>query len=440
MSVIAEPQNLDAESSVLGAILLSHTTLPAVVGSGVRPEHFYRPTHGLIYAAMLELHDAGRGIDLLTLTEHLRSTGRLEDIGGKAKVELLAGSVPDVGNLRDYARIVVEKAHDRSMRSAAYELIAAIDGGDDDRRHAAMASLAAPKTERVVSTSTAEQLATRAFQRYSESESDLELFPLPEIGGRTPRGDDRLNEMLAGGLRPGEYVGCGGHTGHGKSVLTDQWLEVQTGRGCESRLYLTEMTEDERVDRIVSRLSGVSLSNIRWRRWNDRHRSAALRALEQFAALPFSITSAHDWTVEEIRLHLDFSSVQAVAVDTLHDIARPPTMGEEPGLRHISSQLRAAAKSKGRERALWAVIHLNDVRNDKDYPPIPVNRDIRGTGMIIRHLDTCVMVWQHPDDDGSPGGEGILRVTKARSGEVGQVPAFFSGSRVRWMPSAGEGS
>src|SRR3954464_4777405 len=118
----APPQNLEAEQSVLGAVLLSDTALPAlIIDERLRPEDFYREAHGHIYQAMLDLNVMGEPVDALTLVEHLNQPGRRGAGGGRATVELLAGSVPAVGNVRQYARIVRENAMLRRLLHTAYE-------------------------------------------------------------------------------------------------------------------------------------------------------------------------------------------------------------------------------------------------------------------------------------------------------------------------------
>src|ERR687898_3400356 len=89
---VAPPQNLEAEQSVLGAVLLSDTALPAlIIDERLHPDDFYRESHGRIYQAMLDLHTLGEPVDALTLVEHLKQAGDLEDVGGRAAVDLLAG-------------------------------------------------------------------------------------------------------------------------------------------------------------------------------------------------------------------------------------------------------------------------------------------------------------------------------------------------------------
>ena len=123
----APPQNLEAEQSVLGAVLLSDTALPAlIIDERLQPEDFYREAHGLIFQAMLDLHTVGEPVDALTLVEHLKQSGLLDRVGGRAAVDLLAGSVPAVGNVRQYARIVRENAMLRRLLHASYEIQARV--------------------------------------------------------------------------------------------------------------------------------------------------------------------------------------------------------------------------------------------------------------------------------------------------------------------------
>src|SRR5918996_2202217 len=124
---VAPPQNLEAEQSVLGAVLLSDTALPAlIIDERLRADDFYREAHGRIYQAMLDLHTVGEPVDALTLVEHLKQAGELEAVGGRAAIDLLAGSVPAVGNVRQYARIVRENAMLRRLLGAAYEIQAKV--------------------------------------------------------------------------------------------------------------------------------------------------------------------------------------------------------------------------------------------------------------------------------------------------------------------------
>ncbi len=123
IGVIAPPHNLDAEQSVLGAILLSDRSLYAlVIEEGLRAEDFYRDRHGLIYEAMLALYNESEPVDVLTVSDRLRQTGKLDAAGGSAVVDELTGVVPAAGHARRYAQIVRENALLRRLLAASYDI------------------------------------------------------------------------------------------------------------------------------------------------------------------------------------------------------------------------------------------------------------------------------------------------------------------------------
>jgi replicative DNA helicase len=120
---LVPPHNLEAEQSVLGAILLADTTLYGlVINEGLRPEHFYREQHATVYRAMLELYEESREIDVLTVTEQLRQQGKLDEVGGAAMVDALAGAAPAAGNVREYARIVHNNALLRRLLTTTQQI------------------------------------------------------------------------------------------------------------------------------------------------------------------------------------------------------------------------------------------------------------------------------------------------------------------------------
>src|SRR5438045_942874 len=126
-TVIAPPHNLDAEQSVLGAILLSDRTLYAlVIDEGLKADDFYRERHSAIYESILELYAENDPVDVLTVTEHLRARGKLDDVGGPAAVDALAGAVPAAGNARRYAQIVRDHALMRRLLTTTYEIQAGV--------------------------------------------------------------------------------------------------------------------------------------------------------------------------------------------------------------------------------------------------------------------------------------------------------------------------
>src|SRR3954451_10691091 len=129
------PHSLEAEQSVLGAILLSERVHYAfVIEEGLKPDDFYRERNRLVYESMLALFEASEPIDVLTVTEHLRSRGKLEDAGGQAEIDALTAAAPSVGALRHYGQIVKERALLRRLLGATYEIQAAVHGHEGEPR------------------------------------------------------------------------------------------------------------------------------------------------------------------------------------------------------------------------------------------------------------------------------------------------------------------
>src|SRR5258705_473802 len=123
------PHSIEAEQSVLGAMLLSDRTHYAfVIEEGLKVEDFYRERHREVYESMLALFTVGDSIDVLTVTEHLRSRGRLDAAGGQAEIDALTAAVPAVGNLLQYAQIVRDRALLRRLLAASYEIQAHVHG------------------------------------------------------------------------------------------------------------------------------------------------------------------------------------------------------------------------------------------------------------------------------------------------------------------------
>ena len=224
---VTPPQNLEAEQSVLGAVLLSDTALPAlIIDERLQAADFYRESHGLIFTAMLELHGAGEPVDALTLVEHLKQAGQLDAVGGRATVDLLAGSVPAVGNVRQYARIVRENAMLRRLLNAAYEIQAKVHSHEAPPRE--LVDLA----ERTI-LEVAHEDSRKDF-RSIEVVLDAETTKLAELSraGKaitgTASGYEDL-DTITGGFQPGNLIILAARPSMGK-CLAGSTLVYDPGR------------------------------------------------------------------------------------------------------------------------------------------------------------------------------------------------------------------
>src|SRR4051794_28378443 len=129
------PHSIEAEQAVLGAILQSDRTHYAyVIEQGLREEDFYRERHRTIFESVLALFTASEPIDVLTVTEHLRSRGKLDEAGGQAEIDGLTAAAPSVGALRHYGHIVKERALLRRLLAATYDIQAGVHGHEGEPR------------------------------------------------------------------------------------------------------------------------------------------------------------------------------------------------------------------------------------------------------------------------------------------------------------------
>ena len=198
------PQNLEAEQSVLGAVLLSDTALPAlIIDENLQAADFYRESHGLIFAAMLDLHAAGEPVDALTLVEHLKQNGQLDSIGGRATVDLLAGSVPAVGNVRQYARIVRDNAMLRRLLNAAYEIQGKVHSHEAPPRE--LVDLAERTILEVAHEDSRKDFRSIELVLDAETSKLAELSRVGKSITGTASGYDDL-DTITGGFQPGNLI------------------------------------------------------------------------------------------------------------------------------------------------------------------------------------------------------------------------------------------
>src|SRR5690242_9118628 len=259
---VAPPQNLEAEQSVLGAVLLSDTALPAlIIDERLQPADFYREAHGRIYQAMLDLHTVGEPVDALTLVEHLKRAGDLDQVGGRATIDMLAGAVPGVGNVRQYARIVRENAMLRRLLRTAYDIQAKVHS------HEASPRDLVDMAERAI-LEVAHEDSRKDFRNIQDllmAELD-KLEKLSQEGKSitgTPSGFDDL-DTITGGFQPGNLVILAARPSMGKSALMANFAEHAALQGDRAvALFSLEMSEGELAQRFIASQASIKGDDLR---------------------------------------------------------------------------------------------------------------------------------------------------------------------------------
>lgn len=417
---------IDAERSVLGAILLDDQHLTALaVDEHLRPEHFAEPAHSAIYRAALQLQDAGRPIDHLTITAKLADSGELGSAGGADAIEALTGWVPATGNAREYGRLVRERHQARALLNAAKltqtEVLSRTAPVDDLLEHAS-ARLGAISQDgrhgREQHTWTPQQLQDWYFDDLGQPAGDVWRTPFPV-----------LNDLLGGGLCRGEQMLIGGDEKTGKSILIDELLERFADEGLRVHLYINEMSRRTRLGRMITRATGIPSRALKAR---DLTPKQAAQAAEAMAGLKIGITECQGWTAAEIVRHIKRHRWDVCAVDIAHNISKtePGTAGWDA----IAQELRTAPVQV--DGLMLLAVHLKKrstvAARGLD---VPVLDDIRDSGMFAKLADQVLFVARERDEQGIPTSDGVLSLSAVRDGEPGLVRVTFQSSRLRFMPA-----
>lgn len=405
--------DLDAERMLIASLLESPATLTRVLAEErLMPEHFWYETHGTAFSALVAIADRGEHVDPLALRAELERAGIGQD---DPTILRVLTEPPDLAGVFSYARRVKDLHHRRQIKLAAEILSDAADRGDPDRLAEAEALLTTP-AEAEISTWSGKDLAERYYERLDEPAPETFRWPFLE-----------LDNWTGGGLRRKQIVLIGGWTSMGKSILYDQILEMCAKQGLNCHSYINEMSEHERMDRTVARLSGVPFSRVHSRRFKDDEKK---RVYESLTSIKVGLTECAGWTAEEIARHIRWNHWDVAGVDIVHEIAHR----EERDLAEIAQILRAAAKQTG--CALIACVHLNDNRVTSPQRPIPVLRDVRGSGMLVRGADIVLMIHRDDDADGVPTADGVLLASKIRNGQPSLMGVSFDAQRMRFLPRA----
>lgn len=425
---VPPPHNLEAERSVLGAILLAPTCLHGlIVEEGLRHDHFYRDRHRAIFNAMTALNDRGQHVDTLTVTVELEQAGKLQEVGGKAEVDELACAVPGLGGVRRYAQIVIETWRWRQRLAATYEQLAAAANSDDQAFDVAL-----QHATDLVALDAEESFVdpddlTRHMWKWIEQQPDEGLPVPPELS--------RLGRMVR--FRPGHVTVIAGWSHHGKTLCATQLAAWMGEKGKRAVVWTNEDTPEELVARHYNRTLGIPAVAITDRRLTDEQVARIAKA----GRLPIGIQPCHGWDAQQIGRHIRQTRPDVAVLDHFHAL---PGVGKTDGIDDAMQTLVAAAGQTPCH--LFVVCQLNQERNKSVVRPAPVGRDLRGSGQLYALAHTVVLVHRQEEEDvidGRPLGraiqldEGALDVVKNKpTGRLGAVPVRFESQRLRFVEAA----
>jgi replicative DNA helicase len=440
----APPHNLEAEESVLGAILLVDASMYGIViEQALKPGDFYREQHRVVFEAMVELYDESRPIDTLTLVEHLRQTGRLDGIGGEAFVHRLAGPVPAAANVQHYAHIVKDNALLRRLMTTSYEIQASVINHEGEPRDLV------ERAERAM-LEVAHDDKQKDFRQIHEV-LDAELDKLHRLSKEgtavtgTPSGFNDLDE-LTGGFQPGNLVVIAARPAMGKSALVTNIAEnVAIEAGGSVALFSLEMSETELAHRFIASRARIKGEELRKGRVADARWPKIMEASSHLARSPLYVDDSSDIGLLEIRakarrLHQrEPGGLGLVIIDYLQLMradSRVENRVEQVG--QMSRGLKILAREL--DVPVIALSQLNrsvEARHDKR----PLLSDLRESGSIEQDADLVVFIYRdeyYNKEETEEDGIAELIVSKHRNGPIGTVKLTFRPEYPKFMNYAGD--
>jgi replicative DNA helicase len=432
------PQDINAEQSVLGGMLLSKDAIADVVET-LHGNDFYRPAHQTIFDVVLDLYGRGEPADAVTVAAELAKRGEIARIGGAPYLHTLISSVPTAANAGYYAKIVAERAILRRLVEAGTRIVQLGYSGvgnevDDivDRAQAAIYDV----TER----------------RQSEDYSILESLLQPTMdeieasghrgGGLTgvPTGFADL-DSLTNGLHPGQLIVIAARPAVGKSTMALDIARAASIRHNQtSVLFSLEMSKHEITMRLLSAEARIPLQTMRTGQMRDDDWVKLTRRLGEMASAPLYIDDSPNLTMMEIRAKSrrlkQRNELRLVIVDYLQLMtSHSKVENRQQEVSQISRSLKLLAKEL--EVPVIALSQLNrgpEQRNDKR----PQLSDLRESGAIEQDADVVILL--HREDmyerESPRAGEADLIVAKHRNGPTSTIVVAFQGHYSRFVDMA----
>ncbi|MDQ4131492.1 MAG: replicative DNA helicase [Actinomycetota bacterium] len=432
------PQNLEAETSVLGAILLSEHALDGVlIDVRLTPEDFYRPRHQLIFRSMVRLREKSEPepVDVLTVCEDLRRSGALEQAGGEAFVHSLPSMVPAAGNVRHYAKIVKDHSLLRRLLEStreAQERVASFAGDPRELVEQTEAALF-----RIAHHDGTGEL--RSIEDVLHDELDkLELVSRQGVSlTGTPSGFREIDD-LTGGFQPGNLVVLAARPSMGKSALVTNMAEkASLDHGRAVALFSLEMSETELAQRFIASQASLNGDDLRKGRVRPDRWPKVVTATQRLAGAPLFVDDSSDLGVLELRakvrrLH-QRHELGLVIVDYLQLMrAEDPSDSRVEQIGQMSRGLKILARELS--VPVIAVSQLSravEARPDKR----PLLSDLRESGQIEQDADVVMFIYrdEYYNRDSDRPGEADVIVSKHRNGPVGEVVLAFQSRYPRFV-------
>lgn len=430
------PQNIEAEQSVLGALLLDKEAIIKIADI-LYADDFYNDNHRLIYLAILQLYDERASIDILTVSNKLEENGSLERIGGTSYLTTLVNSVPSAANIVHYAQIVRRKGTLRRLISRATEIVELGFHEDVD-----LESLLDQAEQKLFSVS----------QKYLKQN----FVPLSEVLHET---FDRLDELhrekgklrgvatgftdldnRLGGLQKSDLIILAARPSMGKTSLALDFVRnVAMSQKKNVAIFSLEMSRDQLVDRLLAAEADVDLWKMRTGKLNDLGPDNDFErighALGRLSEANIFIDDSGSLNIMELRTKARRLQAEAeldlIVVDYLQLMQGRSTENRVQEVSEISRSLKILAKELN--VPVLALSQLSRAVEQRGGDKKPQLSDLRESGSIEQDADVVMFIYRDEmyagKDSKKPHIAEIL-IRKHRNGPIGDVDLFFDGEKT----------
>jgi|LSQX01.2.fsa_nt_gb replicative DNA helicase len=419
------PHDNTAEQAVIGSMLYDNACIERV---HLSPHDFYSAANALIFSAVMELSESGKTADIVTVCEHLLSSGNIKKCGGQAYVASVVDAVISTAAVSSYAAIVRDKSVERRIISEASRIIEAVFSPEATAREkleeAQKAILGLSLQENTETLRNSPEIVKKTW---SEIEKRYQSHGAL-IGHSTGISD--LDSCISG-LIPGDLIILAGRPGMGKSAVAGNIAATVAASGVPTLIFSLEMPAEAVMTRIISRYSGINSRNLRRGYLQETQWGKAVEVVGSIARWPLYIDDKSGITPEEIisksrkmahdcglgLLIVDY--MQLVRVTGKHD-------SREQQVAEISRTLKRLARELD-----IPVIGLSQLNRQVDSRPDkrPLLSDLRESGAIEQDADIIIFIYRdeiyNKSEDNPKRGIAEIDIAKHRNGETGRFEVIF---------------
>jgi replicative DNA helicase len=433
----AQPQNLEAEASLLGALLIDAEAIVKIADQ-IQPSDFFDKRHERIYEAISNLYEHHKAVDVLTLSDQLKNNGYLDAIGGPSYLTELTNFVPTAAHVEQYADIVSQKALRRRLITASKEITGL--SYDESKQLTELIEEAETKLFNVSQAhvgqdiSSLESLLAESFDRLDDLHKDKN-----KVRG-IPTGFKDLDNVLAGFQRS-DLIVLAARPSMGKSALSLNFAHNIALKSNEPVLIFSlEMSKEQLVDRLLSMESGVDAWALRTGNLTDSDFEKIGQAMGTLSEAPIYIDDTPGITVSDMRTkarrEAHMHKLGLIIVDYLQLMSGGNRFGGDGNRVQEISEISRGLKGLARELNV-PVLALSQLSRSVENrsPQVPQLADLRDSGSIEQDADVVMFIYRedyyHPETDRKEVADVMIK--KHRNGPIDNVEMRFNKEKQRFI-------